>query len=343
MSGERTAEQPRSRGPAAGWLRRAVPVAVSLTCLGLLIWLFWARLPAVWSVVREVHAGALVLALVPFLLGLYLQGARLKLILAAFGNHQTTFRCFLYTLIGYFFSNFLPTALGGDVLKASYAAGDSDRVAESFLATFVDRGIGLLGLLLVGSVGAVFFPSLQGTTSILWLPVVMVGGLVLLLWFSRLDRPVGWLLTSLDRVGPLRRLQVTRLLRALIGLARQPGVLLGSLALTFVIYAVVALALWVLAWALGLGTSYLIFLLLLPVLSLTLMLPSINGIGVREVTFVVLLQGLAPEEGALALAIVYYGLGLATGALGGLVFLLRKPLGLALSPALTGWFTRRRA
>jgi hypothetical protein len=69
----------------------------------------------------------------------------------------------------------------------------------------------------------------------------------------------------------------------------------------------------------------------------------VNGIGVREAGFVVVLRGIVPEEQALALGIMFYVVGMACSAIGGLVFLARKPLGLGLSPSLTARFSRPAA
>ncbi len=329
------------RQPAAVWLRHLVPLVVSLGCLGLLLWVFWGQLPAVWRTVRAVQPWVLALAGLPYLLAFYMLAVRLRLVFRVFGIDQPAYRYFLYTLIGLFFSNFLPTGVGGDVVKASYAAGAGDSLAESFLATFIDRGLGLVGVLVIGSVGLSFFPGLQAGASMLWLAAALVGGLAALVLAGRVDRWVGWVLRRLEQLPLARRLRLPRLAQAALGLLRAPRVLALGLVLTLVSLSLSSLSLWITAWALGLSTSYLVFLLLVPVITVAALVPSINGLGVREAAFVVVLQRLMPDESALALAFVFYGLSMACSLIGGIIFLLRRPLGLQLSPSITARFGGR--
>lgn len=335
----RTGGSPLSEPPpadrawrVAGWLRRAAPFAVSVACLGLLLWLFGGRLPAVWQAVRAVNPWALVLAGLAYLLALYVLSARIGLVCRFFGIHQPTYRFFLYTLVGFFFNNFLPTSMGGDLLKSGYMAGRSGRLAEALLATFIDRVIGAAGIILAGSLGIFFFPSLGAGAGVLWLPAAIAASLVAVVLTLRVERWVARALGWLQRAPLAERLRLPVLARAMVDLARAPGALTLALLLTLASVVVSALALWITARALGIETGLLTFLLLVPVMTVASMLPSINGVGVREATFVVVLRGLVPEEEALALAIVFYGLTLGCSLLGGVTFLLRRPLGLTLSP-----------
>ncbi len=80
------------RPPAAIRLRQLVPLAVSLGCLGLLLWLFWGQLPAVWHTVRAVKPWVLALAGLPYLLAFYMLAVRLRLVFRVFGIDQPSYR-----------------------------------------------------------------------------------------------------------------------------------------------------------------------------------------------------------------------------------------------------------
>lgn len=55
------------------------------------------------------------------------------------------------TMIGYFFNMFIPGGAGGDVVRAAYAVRDcQERRAQALTIAFVDRGLGLHALLLLG-------------------------------------------------------------------------------------------------------------------------------------------------------------------------------------------------
>ncbi len=55
------------------------------------------------------------------------------------------------TMIGYFFNLFVPGGSGGDVIRAAYVIRDcQERRAQALTIAFVDRGLGLHALLLLG-------------------------------------------------------------------------------------------------------------------------------------------------------------------------------------------------
>src|SRR3954471_8233390 len=120
--------------PSIDRLRRLLPLAMSLTCVGLLLAMFWGRLPTVLQTVAGASVPLIGVAAVFYLLSLYVLAIRMRYVFRVFEIDQSSNRYFLYTLIGLFFSNFLPTAMGGDLLKASYAAGYTNRLAEAFTA-----------------------------------------------------------------------------------------------------------------------------------------------------------------------------------------------------------------
>ena len=84
-----------------------------------------------------------------------------------------------------------------------------------------------------------------------------------------------------------------------------------------------AVSIGFLAEGMGIDISFATLLVLCPVLFLVTIVPvSLNGIGLREATFVVVLgsAGMSRED-AFALGLAYFAVGLVTGALGGLALL----------------------
>ena len=51
--------------------------------------------------------------------------------------------------IGYFFNNFMPTAVGGDIVKAYYAYKQTKKAAKSFISVFMDRFLGLFSFIFI--------------------------------------------------------------------------------------------------------------------------------------------------------------------------------------------------
>ena len=326
--------------PSVDRLRRLLPLAMSVTCAGLLVAMFWGRLPTVLHTVQEANVPTLGLAAGFYLMSLYVLAMRMRYVFRVFEIEQTSNRYFLYTLIGLFFSNFLPTAMGGDLLKASYAAGYTNRLAEAFAATFVDRGLGVLGVMVIGSAALSFHPTLHADGSLVWLAPALVVGFVAVAAACHIDRCTSWGIRRVERFAPASRIRLPEVLRAAIQLMRAPRMLALAAGLTLLSQVIASLCLWATAEALGIHLSFVVFLVVLPAMTVAAMVPSINGVGVREAALVALLYGVVREEQALALALVFYGLALACSGLGGIVFLCRKPLGLRLSPRLVARFAR---
>jgi glycosyltransferase 2 family protein len=142
------------------------------------------------------------------------------------------------TLIGFFFSTFLPGAAGGDLAKLYYATRENEgRRAEVASVLLFDRIIGLLSLVLIPFFFAPFFPELlRGAPTlrrILWLDGILGLGMcaaMALVMFSAAFR------VSLSKLlGRWQGLQniAQRMLHAMAAYGRARGILFGALALSF--------------------------------------------------------------------------------------------------------------
>ncbi len=84
-----------------------------------------------------------------------------------------------------------------------------------------------------------------------------------------------------------------------------------------------------LAHGMGLSIGFGTLLLLCPVLFLVTIVPiSLNGVGLREATFVVVLAGVAvAREDAFVLGLAFFAIGVLTALLGGVVLVRRSLAG----------------
>ena len=60
-------------------------------------------------------------------------------------------------LLGWFYNNFMPGSVGGDLIRAWYVTKHTDKRFEAALSVFVDRAIGLLSTLLIAAFCYLFF------------------------------------------------------------------------------------------------------------------------------------------------------------------------------------------
>ena len=80
--------------------------------------------------------------------------------------------------------------------------------------------------------------------------------------------------------------------------------------------------LYLLAVALGARPPIIYFYILVPVVHLLSMLPSLNGLGIREGAYILFLKRFIGRENAAALGILWLGLLFLLSLIGGLIYLL---------------------
>lgn len=211
------------------------------------------------------------------------------------------------TLVGFFFSMFLPGAAGGDLPKVYYAAkGNNGRRTEVGTIVLLDRVIGLFSILLPPLLAAPFFTglirSVPALRDLLLLDGLLVGGMVLggvLCMYSEVIRHflshgvLGW--------TPLKA-TVARVLDTVASYRRSTRTILAALALSFIanlsVIAVTGLAIL----ALNPAELRARMLLVVPMGHIVNSLPlTPGGIGVGETAFSALFHLAGIRGGAEAL------------------------------------------
>lgn len=228
-------------------------------------------------------------------------------------------RAFRFTLVGQFFNQVLPTALGGDAVRAWLAAQDGAAAGPAIRAVVCDRVAGLVVLLAIISASLFVTPRLADSSAsmrhVLQVTAVLtVAGLAGLHAFGtaaaqrlqrrRWTRPIGWL------VGDLRA--------ALGGRATWAWTVGISLACHLIAVA----AIWLCAAGMDIVLDPRAALSVLPMVILVSMAPiSIAGWGLREGAMVVGLGllGVAASD-ALSVSVAYGLVQVAAGAVGGAIW-----------------------
>lgn len=253
---------------------------IGITIVGLIIVLREVKPETVMRTLSQVQMGWV---LVSFLLvngSLLLRAYRWSLLLRGVGAAIGLKRLTELYFVGNFFNMFLLSGLGGDVVRILEAA----RNVPGNIATgtvMLDRFSGLLMLFVMALFALPFRPD-NFPEAIVWFVLIGAVGGVLFLILLMQGRFLRWLGHWLP--GPLKTegdTPIARLLDAVAGCGWQAvgGALFISLLFNMV------LALW---WktsslALGLSIPYAYLLLVVPVLSVLLLVPSVSGLGPREV------------------------------------------------------------
>ena len=276
---------PRSRARAA--LVPALKGAVSIA----LLWVMLSRIDAgrLWSLARSASISWLVAALALYLGMVLVSAWRWGLLLRAQGVHLSFFRLTASFLVATFFNNFLPSNIGGDVVRIADTAPAAGSKTLATTVVLIDRGIGLLGLVFMAAVGATAGPRF-GETGALAPGVLWAGfGLATAIATPALLMPQGlaWMLTPLRVLHPAWvDERITRLTDALGRFREAPAALIGCFAGAVVVQATLVGFYLAFAFSLRIPIGFAELAVIVPLSFIVQMVPvSMNGFGVREATF----------------------------------------------------------
>lgn len=314
----------RSRARAVGLALLKAVVSIGLLAL-LLSRVDLARL---WAYARQASPAWLGAALLLYLVMVLTSAWRWGLLLKAqhvnmsFGSLTASF------LVATFFNNFLPSNIGGDVIRI----GDSARVAGSkTLATMVvliDRGLGLLGLVLMAALGATAARRLGADGVGPVGPRMLWAGFGLGAVFAT---PALFMPEGVARLlQPLRVFhrewvdaRIARLTDALVRFKEGPAALAGCFAGAVLVQAVLVGFYLAISRSMHVPIAFSELAVIVPISFIVQMLPvSVNGFGVREATFGFYFTRLGlPLESALLVSFTGAALIMLFSLSGGLTYL----------------------
>jgi len=308
-------------------LKVAARVAVSLLLLGVLVWLCDPR--ETWQAMRGAHLWHLAGALGLYLASMALVAWRWHVVLAAQGVRVGLWRLTRYYLIGFFFNNFLPSSIGGDVARIMQVTRDGCPGALAVSSVFVERLIGFLAmaLLAVGSMGVLAHVFKD-------LPVLMAGTVLLALGFAGValvcfERHAAGLAAGL--LGRIRWRAVGDTLRRVFDTVHAYRAHAGTLWAVFGISLAYQMVLglvtfWVMRGT-GLAAPFVMVFALMQIASMAGVIPvTLETAGVREGLYVLVLGAMGYDRAVTLAAIVMVRvIGIAGSALGGVAFMWGSP------------------
>ena len=274
------------------------------------------RLSVPWGP-RFVAGLALGLALI--LAGLAVASRRWRVIIGP-GAPPAGFLWRLY-LIGSFFSLFLPTAVGGDAVRAAAAARASG-TGTAVASVFLDRMFGVLPLFVYFFIGAVVAPGIVASAAqgFSWkIPPLVVAGAVV---GGALAAWIVWRLLSTRRWIPKALRDGSGVLEQIV---RDPRIAVRALALGMVVQGFYILAWAAIGSALELPLDWSGYLACVPIVTLATMMPvTISGLGLREGAWVLLLGPLGvPSARAIVFGLSFFLCTICVGIVGGILFVTR--------------------
>jgi uncharacterized protein (TIRG00374 family) len=299
--------------------------------VGLLYVLFVRIDPGhLWQLIRNASLLWIVVALALYVLMLLVSTWRWQLLLRAqqvsvgFGALLNSF------FVAIFANNFLPSNIGGDVFRIKDTAKPAGSKTLAATVVLFDRGVGVLGLAFVAACGSTIAARRSEAIgplgpSILWTGLLIVLGLVVLVLavpreLSVLARPLrAFHAEWVDQ-------RIATITAALVRFRQAPGAMLAGFGGGIAVQAILVVYYVAIASAIHLSVPIGHLAILVPVSFIVQMMPlSLNGLGVREATFVVYLAKIGvQEESALALSFIAAGLVMLFSMSGAAAYLTRR-------------------
>lgn len=318
MQGLRDLVAATRRRPRAVFVLR---IALSGALLAVLV----GEVPAP-SLVPHLHRPALAWlmgGLAVTLAGIVLSTLRWQRVLQALGVRNRLRTLLSHQLAGLFVGNFLPSTVGGDVVRVARLSAGTGESPTSFASVVLERVSGWFVLPLITLVALLAHPALLhlGTASRVAVAISMatLGFLVVGLAVAGSRRFGGRLA---HRSGLLRFAGAVHL--GLEKFRRHPGAAVSVLLTGFAYQLVVVTAVWMGAEALGIRVGWVTLVAFFPAVAIAQVLPiSVGGLGLREGALVLFLSRSplqVPEAQAITLGLLVYAMNLVVSLLGAPAF-----------------------
>ncbi len=190
--------------------------------------------------------------------------------------------------IGLFFNNFLPSSVGGDVVRIFKLSRKTGRALEATSSVAMDRATSSIGLLVIAAAVAIFQARLLG-----WQFMTLLGAMIavaLALTWLVISEKAALRLGGIFRMDPLgARRHLVNFYYSLHQFQKQRARVAEVMAVSLVYQSLAIVLVYFLARSLGIHLAVYYYFLFIPIVLAVSMIPiSLNGLGMREGAWVLL-------------------------------------------------------
>ncbi len=309
-------------------VKNVIKIAVSLGLLGYLVYKAEpARLLAVFAKIQSHNGlGFLLLGFLAMLVAVLFMVIRWRILLKGYGFSLSVGKLYGFYLIGMFFNNFLPSSIGGDVMriyKVIEATGDR---TSGFASVILERIMGIAATLVL-AIWALFYVSQQFHDTRLLFSAFGLLFFITAFFVGLLhDRSFQFIFKLFDKFTIFKIGEKFNKLFEAVHVFKSNRAVLGWVFLmSLVSQSFIVLMNYFLSMAFSIPVSLGYLFMVVPVTFVITMLPSINGLGIRDLGFVSLLGqiGIGTAE-ALSLSFMNVIVPMIISVAGGILFMLQK-------------------
>jgi uncharacterized protein (TIRG00374 family) len=300
----------------------ALRILVSVALIGYL--LAMANLGELFAMLKSWNAMYFLIAVLLGILRNAIFASRWKITLTVSGIKASFLTLVKFYFVGTFFNLFLPTALGGDVVRGYDLAMYSGQRRGAVTSVLVERIVGFFALAFIALLALLLGSSLVKDTAVTTVILIVCLGyfaLTIIVFNAKIMKK---LVAMLKFIKPWDiGVRLGRMVDSLHAFTAHRAILGQCFILSIVCQTLAILAAYCLALAINLKLAPVYFFMALPMIWIITMVPlSLNGLGVREGAFVFFFTkvGVA-DSAALLLSFLNFAQMVALGLIGGIIYL----------------------
>jgi uncharacterized protein (TIRG00374 family) len=325
--------------PPSGRDRILVLVRIVVSVALLAILFSRVDIGSLWTSTRNASIPWLLIALFVYFCHVLTSTWRWHLLLSAQNVHVRQRDLLSSLLVSYFFNNFLPSNIGGDVVRIRDTARPARSKTLATLVILVDRVMGVIGLFLVAAIAATVASETRGVSGSpilpFWLWTTLFVGAAVIVPAVISPAGLGRLLTPLTVLHPEWVAERIETLTATLHRFRaQPAVLASCFTGAVAVQTLLVIYYLAVVYALHMSITVWDLAVIVPISLVVQMLPlSVNGFGLREATFSFYFTRLGlPVQTGVLLSLVATGLAMLFSLSGAAVYMSRGRWPAATSP-----------
>jgi len=224
---------------------------------------------------------------------------------------------------GIFFSIFLPSTIGGDVVRTADLAEHTRKAKEVIATVFLDRLSGYIGLVFV-ILPAILLGRELVLDKVVFSSVAVIIGLLVIILLVLFN---GFIYSKITRFlttpGAEKVKEMIKDMHREIHIFRhRRKIIVYNLLLSFLAQIITPVSIYFIALSLGVKINFIYFLIFIPIIGAITLLPvAIGGLGLRESLFVVYFAKAGViKQLALAMSLLSFSFIVIYGAIGGLLY-----------------------
>jgi len=242
-------------------------------------------------------------------------------------NYQVSFgRLISFYLMGMFFNNFLPTSIGGDVFRIYKIVEETGDRTTGFASVIIERMLGIAATLIL-AVLALFMISQQfHSTRLMYISVILLLLIMAFFFIMVRNRPFKLFLRIFEKLSFFRiGERFNKLFEAIHYFKKRRRILVYVLLYSILSQVSVVFMNYFLVKTFSLNVDLSFLFVVVPVTFLLTILPSINGVGVRDFGFVSLLSRVGvTNAAALSLSFMNLIMPMLISVIGAVLFITEK-------------------